>query len=100
MDEVVRQLDPFHDFGPLALLLSSVLPEPVTVEHLQLFEQLPLPPWRRMVAMRDGEQLIGYSAIIHTDPGRTPLFDLWLTTHSDYRRQGMGSLLFREAITF
>jgi GNAT superfamily N-acetyltransferase len=100
MSVIIRPLHPFEDFPLLASLLSLVLPEPVTVEQLHLFERLSLPLWRRTIAVGDGPELIGYSSIIQPEPAAAGLFDLWLATHPDHRRQGIGGRLFAEATAF
>lgn len=100
MDVVIRPLEPVHDFFSLAMLLSLVLPEPITVTQLELFERMPRTFWRRMVVVNQSQQILGYSSLLQTDPSSGDVFDLWLTTHPDYRRHGIGSHLFVDAVTF
>lgn len=100
MDIIIRPLKPPDDFAPLVTLLSLVLPEPITIAQLELFERMIPLFWRRMVAVNKSEQVLGYSSLIQPEPVTVGVSDLWLATHPDYRRQGIGSRLFVEAATF
>jgi GNAT superfamily N-acetyltransferase len=98
----LQPLQPERDFPRLAELRSAAEPEPITVEQLQEWDaQAPQGQLRRrMVALDEQGQIIGYN-----DAGRDPwmppgLFDVEALVDPAWRRQGVGALLYQDALSF
>lgn len=98
----LQPLQPQTDFPRIAQLRQMVDPEPVTVEQLQEWEaQIPQGQIRRrMVAVNEGGQIIGFNDA-GWDPWMVPgLFDLQVVVDQDWHHQGIGSLLYHDALQF
>ena len=98
----LRPLQPQTDFPRLAALRSAGEPEPITVEQLQEWEtQAPEGQIRQRVVALDAQgQIIGFN-----DAGRDPwmppgLFDVEVMVDPAWRQQGIGTLLYQDALQF
>jgi GNAT superfamily N-acetyltransferase len=98
----LQPLNPQTDFPRIAELRNTADPVPVNARLLQEWErQNPQGQIRhRMVAMEESGQIIGYN-----DAGRDPwmqagLFDLHLLVDPAWRNQGIGALLYQDALQF
>ncbi|HLV97811.1 MAG TPA: GNAT family N-acetyltransferase [Ktedonobacterales bacterium] len=98
----LQPLQPATHYPRLAELRSAAKPEPITVEQLQEWEaQAPQGQLRRhQVAVDEQGQIIGYN-----DAGRDPwmppgLFDVEVLVDPTWCRQGIGALLYQDALQF
>jgi GNAT superfamily N-acetyltransferase len=98
----LRPLAPQTDFPRLAQLYTAVEPEPVTVAQLQEWEtQIPQGYiLHRMVALDPQGQIIGLNEAgrdLLMPPG---LFDIHVLVDPTWRQQGVGTLLYQDALHF
>lgn len=98
----LQPLNPQTDFPRIAELRNTSDPVPVNAGLLQEWErQNPQGQIRhRVVALNEQGQIIGYN-----DTGRDPwmpagLFDLHLLVDPAWRNQGIGALLYQDALQF
>ncbi len=98
----LQPLNTQTDFPRIAELYNTSNPEPITAGQLQEWEhQNPQEQIRhRMVAVDEHGQIIGYN-----DAGRDPwmpagLFDLHMLVDPAQRHQGIGALLYQDALRF
>jgi GNAT superfamily N-acetyltransferase len=98
----LQQLNTQTDFPRIAELYNTSNPEPITAEQLQEWEaQYPQGQiLHRVVAVNKHGQIVGYN-----DAGRDPwmpsgLFDLIVRVDPDWRSQGVGTLLYQDALHF
>lgn len=98
----LQPLNPQSDFPHIAELRNLVDPEPVTAEQLQEWEQqIPQGQIRhRVVAVDEEGQMVGFNDT-GWDPWMQPgLFDLRVLVHPAWRQQGIGALLYDDALQF
>ncbi len=98
----IQPLNPERDFPRIAALRNMVDPEPLTAEQLQEWEQhIPEGQIRhRSVAVDDQGQIVGFNDT-GWDPWMKPgLFDLRVLVDPARRRQGIGALLYDDALHF
>ena len=98
----LRPLHPQTDFPRLAELRSAGEPEPITIEQIAEWEtQAPEGQIRQRVVVLDAQgQIIGFN-----DAGRDPwmppgLFDVEVMVDPAWRQQGIGTLLYQDALQF
>jgi GNAT superfamily N-acetyltransferase len=98
----LRPADPAEDFGPIAHLLTLVEPEPVTPEMVQEWENRDFAGQirRRMVAVSPTGEIVGYSVALHSPWMAEGRFYTWVTSHPEWRRQGIGRQLYAETLRF
>lgn len=98
----LRPLNLEIDASRYAELLSTVYPEPVTVERLREWEQnFPRDGIRqRRVALDESHKIIGYNLCEHR-PYRLPgSFEVDMIVFPEYHRRGIGAHLYENAIAF
>lgn len=98
----LQPLNPHRDFPSIAALRNTVDPEPITAEQLQEWEEkIPQGQIRhRMVAVDDHGHLLGFNDT-GWDPWMAPgLFDIRVLVGPTWRRQGIGTLLYEDALQF
>ncbi len=98
----LQPLNPQTDLPRIAELRNMVEPEPITAEQLYEWEaQTPQGQIRhRLVALDEHGQIIGFN-----DAGWDPwmpagIFDVQVLVHPAWRQQGVGSLLYQDALQF
>lgn len=98
----LQPLNPQNDFPRIADLRNMVDPEPLTAAQLQEWEQhIPQGQIRhRMVAVDERGQIVGFNDT-GWDPWMRPgLFDLRVLVDPAWRRQGIGLVLYDDALRF
>ncbi len=98
----MQPLNPQTDFPRIAALRNTVDPEPITAGQLQEWEeQIPEGQIRRRVVAVDQDGLIVGFNDTGWDPWMAPgLFDLRVLVDPARRRQGIGALLYDDALQF
>ncbi|HEU5379547.1 MAG TPA: GNAT family N-acetyltransferase [Ktedonobacteraceae bacterium] len=98
----LRPIDPQSDFPRLAELISTVVPEPVSAADLEDWQQRASPQrvQQRIAALDEQGCLIGFN-----DAGRDSWkvagkFWLDVTVDPAWRKQGIGTLLYTNALEF
>ncbi len=89
------------DYKRILSLMNIDKLEPYTLsQHRHCLREEPGRIYRTQVAVNNQDEVIGYSEVVHESfyaPGR---YYLWVVTHLDYLRRGIGSGLYCEAEVF
>jgi GNAT superfamily N-acetyltransferase len=90
------------DFARIAELISATQPEPVTEANVLEWERRVLIGQirRRMVAVAESGQVVGYSVVQHSRSMGEDRFYLWVTVDSAWRLRGIGAQLYDNALAF
>ena len=102
MHSTLRPLDPALDYPGLASLLNQVQVEPVTVAILHEGDQRAARERiiQRQIVVTDDGQVIGYSLVVHEPWSQAGGFYLWVAVDTSWRKQGLGALLYADALRF
>ena len=98
----IRPTIPEKDFAQLAVLLTQLGAEPVTEETLYEWHRNN-PPGRirrRMIAVTDAGEIVGYCVTNHNAWAEAGLFFIWTAVLPEYRRQGLGGRLYEDGLEF
>lgn len=87
------------DFAQVAELISATQPEPVTGANVQEWERRVLEGMsrRRMVAVTESGQVVGYGVVQHYRSMGEGRFYLWVTADPNWRRHALKLLAIRYA---
>lgn len=98
----LRNAIPERDFPRIAVLLSLVNIEPVTVDGLEEDEARTMPGkfWQRWVVEADDGLVVGYAMVIKYPSQPADLFNLELVVDPAHRGRGIGTKLIQTALDY
>lgn len=100
MDFIIREINPTNDLVQLSELLSSILQQHITAEQLHATIYLPTLKQRRTIAVDSTAKHLGYCLLQRMESMPRGQFSLWIATRSDFRRQGIATQLYDDALRY
>ena len=70
----------------------------MTVENLRVWQTLPSPLNRHMIATDDNDSIVGWYSLSRSENEPENRAFVSIITHPDHRRRGIGSALFEDAV--
>jgi GNAT superfamily N-acetyltransferase len=86
------------DYPQLAALLSKTGVRPVSVDYLTSMAGRGLPVWHYRIAAEGNGHLVGAGLLSQMASDGAGRYRLQVDVHPDYRRRGIGSALYRDAL--
>lgn len=98
----LRPLEPETDAAAAVAVINTYNSEPATVEQFAgwMRRMAPGRDIRRMVAVDEASQVVGYSYANHEDWFPAGRYDVWAVVEPASRNQGIGTTLFNDAIDY
>lgn len=97
----IERANPQRDYAALARFLSAFEPDPISATQIHEWDQRLADSIVRRSIVRGGEAAIhGYSVALHSPWEPEGRFYLWVGVEEAQRRQGLGNLLYEDALRF
>lgn len=102
MKMMIRTANPDTDYVRIAELLQTFESQPTTPEAIREWDELTRRKGilQRSVAVDENDQILGYGMVSQNNWKPGGEFFLWLITDAAYRKQGIGTRLYDDALAF